>query len=229
MSVAVYGTQRLVNALFDARAVGFKRGKVIKFASGILSPGAYINNRNLASYPQAWDAVLTAMLAVARRLRPQYDIIAGVATGGIAHGSVIARELRVPYMSVKKGEKSHGLGGRIDGDAQLLSTGAGVLVVEDMGSTFESSLSAIGALTHEGAVVRHTLLINSWNFPEFQCNSASHSVYVGCLGKTLLEEAMRRALIDEKYAKLVHDWLEHPDDQSWVHDGTWEFPVSKGA
>jgi orotate phosphoribosyltransferase len=227
MSAAIYGTQGLINALFDAKVVGFNRGKAVRFASGILSPGAYINNRNLASHPPAWEIVLTAMLAVARDLREDCDAIAAVATGGIAHGAVMASILVTPFLIVKKGEKDHGLGGRIDGDAELLRNGTGVLLVEDMGSTFGSSLSAIEALEHEGAAVHHTLLINSWDFPEFQRKSLNHSVYVGCTGKMLLNEAVQRGLVDEEYAKLLYHWLEHPEDESWAHDGDWELPKQK--
>lgn len=229
MSTAIYGTARFVDALFDANAVGFNRGKAVKFASKILSPGAYINNRNLASHPEAWKTVITMMMAVAKRLRDEYDVIAAVATGGIVHGGVIAHTLGVPHIIVKKEEKSHGLGGRIDGDVRLLHDGARVLLVEDMGSTFGSSLNAMEALTYAGARVRNTLLINTWDFPEFQRKSANYSVFAGCTGEMILDVAVQRKLVDEKYEKLLRHWLQHPEDQSWSQDGAWELPKPKDA
>ena len=227
MSVEIYGTERFVNALFDARAVGFDRGKARRFASKILSPGAYINNRNLPSHPEAWKTVIEMMTSVAKRLLDDYDVIAAVATGGIVHGAVIAYTLGVPHIIVKKEEKNHGLGGRIDGDIQLLHDGARVLLVEDMYSTFESSLEAIEVLTQEGARDRHTLLIITWNFPAFRYKFFNHTVIAGCIGEMILDKAVARGQIEERYEKLLRHWLQHPDDESWSQDGTWQLPKSK--
>ena len=225
MAVSLYGNNSIIPALFAAKAVGFTLGKVIRFKQGILSPGVYVNNRLLSSHPHAWSIVIDTMCAQVRTLGADFDIIASVATGGIVHGAAIAREIKVPHVIVKKEEKTtHGVAGLIDGDVSIL-TGARVLLIEDMSSTFESSLRAMAPLVALGAEVVCTVVINTWGFPEFYTNVGDHSVYAGCTGKELVDAALERGMIDISYAVLLLNWLENPHELSWMEDEMWQLPA----
>lgn len=152
--------------------------------------------------------------------RWDYDVIASIATGGIAHGIAIAREFYEPHVSVKTAEKDHGLGGLVDGDVGILK-GAYILLVEDMSSTFESSLKAMRALEEHGARVVRTLLLNTWYLPDFQRNVEEHEVWALATGEMLLDYAVKDRRLDEEHERIVRHWLVHPEDESWAHDGRW--------
>ncbi len=224
MPVHHYGDDSHMKALFAAHAVGFGYGKVIRFKSGIFSPGAYNNNRLLQSYPDAWDVILKAMAKRAVELSSDIDVIASVATGGITHGAALARTLRVPHVTIKKEEKTtHGLKGLIDGDAGLLPR-ANVLMVEDMSSTFESTLRAMLPVEAEGGRVRHTFAISTWGFPLFYENVGEHHVHVLCEGKQMIDFTSRQLMIGPAYAHLLREWQKNPRDESWIDGDTWKRP-----
>ena len=218
--------QSVAGALFEAKAVGFNFGKVIRFKSGILSPGAYNNNRLLPSHPTQWSKIINVMSAVVNDFKNDFTVVASVATGGIAHGVALARVLKLPHFIVKKEEKtSHGIGGMIDGDTTLL-LGARVLMVEDMSSTFESTLKAIPKIEFYGAKVTRTLAISTWGFPEFTKNVGDHNVHVLCTGNQFLEHGRRTLLLNLRYHTLLESWLENPHDDAWV-DEKWSMPAEK--
>lgn len=217
----ISGGPDAVRLFFESRAVGFNRGRGIWFQRGILSPGAYLNNRALPSHPSKWNTVLELLLSQLA-LWEDYDGIASIATGGIAHGVALARVLGVPHFIVKKQPKNHGLGGLIDGDVKLLS-GMRLVLAEDMSSTFESSLDAMKIIEHEKAKVAHTLLLNTWGLPAFNRNAEPYSVFALCTGEMFLGYAVQDGKVDDAYHKILKHWLEDPDDQSWVDD-TWVIP-----
>jgi orotate phosphoribosyltransferase len=224
MPVRVFGTAGDVGLFYAANAVGIKRPKVIVFKQGDWSPGAYLNNRALPSHPTQWNTIMRLMLKEARALRNDYDGIASVATGGIAHGISLAKDLCLPHFIVKKQEKEeHGLAGLIDGDESLLP-GKRLLLVEDMSTTFLSSIKAIRPLEHEGATVAHTLLLNTWGWPEFYTNVSEHSVHALCTGEMILNYAVEHGKIDREHEGIMRNWLKDPKDRSWAKDGTWVLP-----
>lgn len=224
MPLNVFGTPDDVRPFFSANAVGFKRPKAIVFKQGDWSPGAYINNRTLPSHPTAWDDVMKPVVKYALHLIHEFDAVASVATGGVPHGVALARELGLPHFVVKKQEKGeHGLGGLIDGDVSLLP-GMRLLLVEDMSSTFVSSIRAMRPLEHVGATIAHTLLLNTWGFPKFYENIGEYSVHALCTGQMLLDYAAHHRLLDYEHEAIVRRWLKHPEDRSWADDGTWELP-----
>lgn len=224
MPVHHYGDDSHVRALMVARAVGFTYGKVIRFKSGILSPGAYNNNRMLPSCPNQWEVILEGMIDRAVGIQDEFDVIASVATGGIAHGIALARALVMPHVIIKKEEKTtHGLKGLIDGDAGLLSR-ARVLMVEDMSSTFESTLRAMKPVEAEGGEVTHTFAISTWGFPEFYENVGNHQVHVLCTGEQMVDCAKRFREIGPEYGHLLSNWLKNPRDESWVDGVRWKRP-----
>jgi len=221
--IDTHDSQQVVRAFFDAGAVGFKKGKAIRFKHGVLSPGAYINNRTLPSYPDEWGIIIDALLGdVIAGAWDGVEGIASVATGGVPHGIALARDMDLPHFIVKKQEKDHGLGGLIDGDEKLLS-GMNVCMVEDMSSTFESTLKAMKPVEAAGGRVLRTFLLNTWNLPDFKRNIEHHDVWALCTGKMLLDCAVDMGKIDAGYEKVLRHWLEHPEDESWAKTG-WDIP-----
>jgi orotate phosphoribosyltransferase len=218
---------RDVKPFFEAGAVGIRRPNAIRFKHGVLSPGAYINNRMLPSHPHEWDEVIGRLKERAESLVRDYEAIASVATGGVPHGIALAREIGVPHFIVKKEEKrGHGLGGLIDGDTAALE-GKRVLLVEDMSSTFESPIRAMEALKAAGAVVAHTLLLNTWGLPKFHENIGGHSVHALCTGEMIVDYAAQIGELDSGLEKIVRHWLKHPWDEEWSKDG-WQMPKGEG-
>ncbi|MAZ56179.1 hypothetical protein CL653_00075 [bacterium] len=219
-----YGDNNHSTALFEAGAVGFNFGQVIRFKSGILSPGAYLNNRVLQSRPKEWDILLGRMIDLLDQMEGTYDVVASVATGAIIHGGALVRMLDdVPHMTVKKEEKAnHGLKGLIDGDSSVLP-GAKVVLVEDMSSTFESALKAIEILEMNDAEVVHTLAISTWGFPIFHNNIADRDVSVLCQGEELVRHAVDTGAINAGYADLLSNWLDKPEDEGWIN-ADWTMP-----
>lgn len=230
MPLQVHGSISTVDALIRANAVWFKRPKAIWFAQDILSPGAYIDNRMLKSHPQAWDTILGDLRYLIPQLaRPYGDVVlASVATGGDAHAAVTAWRTNLPLVSVRKKEKGHGgKKGRIDGDPEILA-GAKVFLIEDMSSTFQNCLSAMEPLEKAGAKVVETILINTWNLPEFQQNSASHSVHALCTGEMTLDRTVDLGKVDSGHEKIVRNWLLNPKDSGWA-DSSWQIPPKPKA
>lgn len=222
MPLSVFGDMKDVSPFFESGAVGISRPGAIRFSNKILSPGAYINNRKLPSRPREWDEVMTKVMKRAEDLYG-FDAIASVASGGVLHGGVLAWKMTIPHFIVKKEEKkTHGFGGLIDGDAPMLK-GRDVLLVEDMSSTFKSSLRAIGILEAAGAKVAHVLLLNTWGFPEFHENVGKHSVHAICTGEMIVDYAAQSGMIDKSHERILRHWLKNPRDQEWSKDG-WKLP-----
>lgn len=223
MSLTALNHPNVISAVYDARAVGFKRPKAIRFASGILSPGAYNDNRKIPSHPSSYEIVVTAFDRILQSMQGQFDVIASVATGGIAFGSVLAWKNSIPHVIVKKKEKDHGLSGLVDGDDTVLP-GRRVVLVEDMSTTFESALRAMKPLEEKGATVVQTLMVSTWNFSDFQENVQGHFATALCTGDQLFEKALAAGDIDPDHERIIRKWLKNPHDESWAQDGTWIFP-----
>jgi orotate phosphoribosyltransferase len=228
MPLSVFGELSSAEYFFKAGAVRIRPPKAIRFKQGVLSPGAYINNRVLPSHPDEWGAIIELLLFQTEDLVHDYGAVASVASGGVPHGVALAREMGMPHFTVKKEEKTgHGLGGLIDGDAALLD-GMRVLLVEDMSSTFESALAAMKTLEAAGARVAHTLILNTWGLPEFHANIVGHSVHALCTGEMIVDYAAQNGMLDEGVERIVRRWLKDPRDESWSKEG-WELPQRAGG
>lgn len=222
MPLDVFGSFDVVEAFYEAHAVGIKRPKAIWFKHGVLSPGAYINNRVLPSREGIWEDLMYGFYDKAEALRDEWDVVASVATGGTPHGVALAWMMTAPHFTVKKAEKGHGVGGLIDGDVEVLKDKR-VLLVEDMSSTFKSSLKAMQPLEAAGAKVTHTLLLNTWGLPDFHQNVGDHQVHALCTGEMILNWMAIKKLIDLDLEATVRHWLNSPEDESWAKEG-WEVP-----
>lgn len=180
----------------------------VTFVSGLRSP-LYVDCRRLLSHPRAWRAVIEACAARIRGGAIDAQVVSGVETAGIPHSSALAFHLGLPSVFVRKQAKTHGLGRRVEGGDV---SGRRVLLVEDMVTTGQSSLSAVEALREAGARVEDCLAIVSYGFEEPARRFEEAGVRLGVLvGVDALVRAAREAgQVSQEEATIVLDWLADP-------------------
>jgi len=137
------------------------------------------------------------------------DMIAGVATGGIAHGALVAHDLGLPFLYVRSGAKEHGMKNQVEGD---LTVGRSVVVVEDLVSTGQSSLNAVQALRDAGCEVKGMVAIFSYGFDAANKAFAEAKVNLHSLTNysILLDQALRSDYITEKDLLPLNEWRKDP-------------------
>ena len=150
----------VAKSLMDIKAVMLRPDTPFTWASGWKSP-IYCDNRRILSYPEIRENVCRWMADIIRERYADVEVVAGVATGAIAHGYLVAHLLGKPFCYVRPKPKDHGTGSQIEG---ILEKGAKVVIVEDLISTGMSSLAAKNALVNAGADVMGMVAIFSYNF-----------------------------------------------------------------
>ena len=203
--------QSIARALLDIGAVGFSPDAPITFKSGIRSP-VYVDNRALIYHPAAWHLIVEGFRSLIDAAGFDFDIIAGVAVGGVPHSSALAYIANKPSVFVRKDEKAHGKGQRIDGGDVRQQR---VLLIEDLVTTGGSSLSAVDALRAAGARVADVLAIISYGFSAASeaFDSAGLRLHTLTDFATVLSQARARGALDEQQIAVVHRWLADP--QNW--------------
>ncbi len=195
-------------ALLDIGAVGFSPDAPIAFKSGIRSP-VYVDNRALIYHPTAWHVIVEGFRFLTEAADFDFDIIAGVAVGGVPHSSALAYITRKPSVFVRKDSKAHGKGQRIEGGDVRQKR---VLLVEDLITTGGSSLSAVDALRDAGARVTDVLAIISYGFSAAADAFDSAGLELRTLTDfdTVLTQAHERGVLDGERIALVLRWLADP-------------------
>ena len=150
----------VAKSLMDIKAVMLRPDQPFVWASGWHSP-IYCDNRRILSFPEIRENVCSWMADIIRKQYPEVEVIAGVATGAIAHGYLVAHILGKPFCYVRPKPKDHGTGSQIEG---ILEPGSKVVIVEDLISTGMSSLAAKNALVNAGADVMGMVAIFSYGF-----------------------------------------------------------------
>jgi orotate phosphoribosyltransferase len=153
---------------------------------------------------------------LARTIMETYDnvtTIAGVATGAIAQGAMVAEELNLPFVYIRATPKDHGLENLIEGD---LKPGSKVVVVEDLISTGGSSLKAVEAIRNAGCHVVGMIAIFTYNFPlaEEKFKEAKVKLTTLCNYDAILDEALKTDYIDEAEIKTLQEWRKNP--ANWI-------------
>lgn len=206
-------TREAARALLEIGAVTFTPDQPITFKSGMLSP-VYVDNRRLPFYPSAWRVVVEGLAALIRQEAIAYDVIAGVAVGGIPHSAALAYTFGVPSIFIRKEAKGHGHGRRVEGGD---ITGRRVLLVEDMVTTGGSGLDAVGALRSDGGIAAGVVAVVSYGFAE--ARDAFHAADIPLHTLTnfdaILLEAAERGL-PPAHQESVRIWLHDP--WRWTHD-----------
>ena len=198
----------IAKALLDIGAVGFSPGQPITFKSGILSP-VYVDNRSLVFHPAQWRIIIDAFAALIREQQLDFDVIAGVALGGVPHSSALAYQIGQPSVFIRKGDKAHGKGKRIEGGDV---GGIRVLLLEDLITTGGSSLSAVSAVRDAGAIVSDVIAIVSYGFAESERAFAAAEVKLHTLVdfETILQLALERELFSAEDEALIRSWFVDP-------------------
>jgi len=198
----------IAKALLDIGAVGFAPGAPITFKSGIVSP-VYVDNRILIYHPGPWHRVVKGFASIIADSALEFDLIAGVAVGGVPHSSALAYVLNSPSVFIRKESKGHGKAQRIEGGAVAGKT---VLLVEDLVTTGGSSLSAVAALREAGALVTDMVAIVSYGFAEARAAFKNARVQLHTLTDfdALLEGALQRETFGERDESLIRAWLADP-------------------
>ena len=198
----------LAAELLSIKAVKLQPEQPFTWASGWKSP-IYCDNRKILSYPQIRENVCKWMAEIIREKYPDVEVIAGVATGAIAHGYLVAHILGLPFCYVRPKPKDHGTGSQIEG---LLPEGAKVVIVEDLISTGMSSLAAKNALVNAGADVKGMVAIFSYNFNKARKAFEDDNVELTTLSNydTLVEVAHEIGYIKESDIEVLKEWRVSP-------------------
>lgn len=210
--------RQIARALLDIEAVGFSPYEPVTFRSGIVSP-VYVDNRRLIYWPEQWHMVIDGFLSLIEDRRLEFDIVAGIATGGIPHSSALAYCLNSPAVYIRKEAKGYGGQNQIEGGDVA---GARVLLVEDMITTGGSSLAGVAALRRAGAIVEHCLSITTYGFPMSRQSFQIAVVELHPLVEfpVIVQEGLNAGLIGEAEQAIIEDWLADPHGWAEQQDDT---------
>jgi orotate phosphoribosyltransferase len=200
---------KVAEFLLQIKAVKLQPSKPFTWASGWNSP-IYCDNRITLSFPAIRTFIRQAYAESAIESFGKPDVIAGVATGGIAQGALVAQELGLPFIYVRNSSKGHGMGNQIEGHFEK---GQKVVVIEDLISTGGSSVNAIEALKGAGLEVKGLIAIFTYGFKVADENFKK----AGCPYVTLtnydflVEEALKKEYISESDLLSLREWKDNPE------------------
>lgn len=204
--------KKVAELLLQIKAIKLQSANPFTWASGWKSP-IYCDNRKALSYPPVRTYIRQQFVDAVKEHFPTVDLIAGVATGGIAHGVLVAEALGLPFAYVRSSGKEHGMKNLIEGE---LEKGQNVVVIEDLVSTGGSSLKAVEELRNNGANVLGMLAIFSYNFDAAVKNFETHKCKLFTLSNynVLIETAVKSNYISERDVEKLSQWRENPKDWS---------------
>lgn len=194
--------------LLQIKALQINLQKPYTWASGWHSP-VYCDNRKVLSYPYVRDFVKSELANMVLEHYPDAEVIAGVATAGIAHGVMAADLLKLPFIYVRSKPKEHGMGNQIEG---VLQEGQKVVVIEDLISTGKSSLQVVDALRENGAEVLGMCGLFTYGFPvaDKAFEDAEVSLHTISNYKALMEVAEEQKLVQPEEQSVLEQWRIDP-------------------
>jgi orotate phosphoribosyltransferase len=203
---------KVAEFLLKIKAVELKPENPFTWASGLKSP-IYCDNRKTLSFPQIRTYLRQQMVEIISEEYGKPDVIAGVATGGIALGALIAQELGLPFIYVRSEAKKHGLNNLVEG---VLEKGQSVVVVEDLISTGKSSLNAVQAIREAEANVAGMVAIFTYNFDKAAMGFAEKQCKLETLSNydSLLDQALHSKYINETQHSTLRQWKGNPEEWS---------------
>ena len=194
--------------LLQINAIKLNPAQPFTWASGWKSP-IYCDNRKVLSFPYIRDFVKSELCNIVFSRFPDAELLAGVATAGIAWGAMTADQLKLPYIYVRPKPKEHGLGNQIEG---YFTPGQQVVVVEDLVSTGKSSLQVVDVLKAVGLQVMGMVAIFTYGFPQATeaFEKAGVPYYALTNYPTLVESAIDKGLISKDQLEILLNWREDP-------------------
>lgn len=197
--------------LLKVKAIKLQPNEPFTWASGWRSP-FYCDNRKTLSFPQLRSFIKQELVHAVLKHFPQADAVAGVATGAIAQGALVADALHLPFVYVRSKPKDHGLENLIEGE---LKPGAKVVVIEDLISTGGSSLKAVEALRRSGCTVLGMVAAYTYGFAVAEEAFREADVQLVTLTDYdhVVAQALATGYITPADVELLNDWRRSP--QTW--------------
>jgi len=196
--------------LLEINTIKIQPTNPFTWASGWKSP-IYCDNRKILSYPETRNYIRDRFVDIIRKKYPEAEVIAGVATGAIAIGALVADVLGLPFIYIRSKPKDHGLENLIEGD---LNPNQKVVVVEDLVSTGISSLNAAGAVNNYGAVVIGMMAIFTYNFKYAIDNFKKANIELTTLSRyqILIDTAVEIGEVTADQVETLMKWREDPSN-----------------
>ena len=194
--------------LLEIKAIKLSPAEPFTWASGLKSP-IYCDNRKTLSYPSIRTFIRDGLVEMIKEKYPDTEVVAGVATGAIAQGALVAEALGLPFVYVRSEEKKHGLTNIVEG---VVEAGQKVVVVEDLVSTGQSSLKAAHALRDIGCDVLGMVAIFTYNLPVAtqRFEEAKLSLHTLTNYPVLVEKAAAEGYIKADEMETLNQWSKDP-------------------
>ncbi|MCL2469568.1 MAG: orotate phosphoribosyltransferase [Alphaproteobacteria bacterium] len=208
MASSLIVAAQVARTLVEIGAVGVKAKNPITFKSGIISP-VYVDNRTLPYHPKAWKTVIEGFQTLIEEEKIAFDVLAGVAVGGVPHASALGYLMQRPSLFVRKEAKGYGKEKRVEGGTV---EGKKILLIEDLITTGSSSLSGVEALRQEGGLVDTILAIVTYSFKEAgqafeKENITAHTLTTFPI---IMQQGLEMGRFDIEEQQAVMEWLDDP-------------------
>ena len=200
--------KQLAKSLLQINAIILQPGNPFTWASGWRSP-IYCDNRKILSFPKSRTYIRQSLVKMISKHYGSANVIAGVATGAIAHGALVAEEMGLPFIYVRSAKKEHGKQNRVEG---AYNSGQSVIVIEDLISSGKSSLEAVKVLRKEGLNVKGLISIFTYGFDTAAKNfkKANCEFISLCNYSTLLQVAVKQDYIKQSDLEVLEKWRKNP-------------------
>lgn len=204
---------KVAKILLEIGAVTLNPKKPFKYASGILSP-VYTDCRILISYPKQRKQIRDLYVKAIKDSHMNFDIVAGTSTAGIPHASWIADKLNMPMIYIRGSAKDHGKGNQIEGKLQK---GQKAIVIEDLISTAESSVTSATAIKNAGGKVTDVFAIITYGMEKAKKNLKKNNLALTTLTTfaDVVEVAQNLGKISKKEQEIINEWTSDP--AGWGH------------
>lgn len=199
---------KIAASLLQIKAIKLQPSNPFTWASGWKSP-IYCDNRKTLSFPEVRAYIRDSFVDSIKALYPDVELIAGVATGAIAHGMLVADKMNLPFIYVRSGAKEHGLGNQIEG---FYKEGQKVVVIEDLISTGGSSLNAVKALREAGCEVLGMVAIFTYQFQKSVDAFAEMNCKLDtlCNYSVLIDAAVKEGYVTDTDIETLKEWRDNP-------------------
>lgn len=201
--------EKFARILVQSKAIKLDPANPFTWASGWKSP-IYCDNRVTLSYPDTRAEIKEQFAAIIREKYPECELVAGVATGAIAQGVLVAEVLGLPFVYIRSSAKGHGMENLIEGRYEK---GQKAVIIEDLVSTGGSSLKAAEALRNADVEVLGMVAIFTYGFPVAKANFEKAGISLDTLSDydSLLKEALASGSIRPGDLPILQEWRKDPE------------------